>query len=115
MRIKGGRRGVGVDKSKGGPAIKREEPKAKHASRAEEMFAEMWPLGKGHPQPTFDEMAGKAALRRRELKGEMPGELLLQHGNGRWAEPVCPHCGQEMKSNRRRTRSALHAAEVAKG
>ena len=62
--------------------MKREEPKAKHARAAEEMFVEMWALGEGHPQPTFAEMAGRAALRQRELKGEMPGELLLQHGDG---------------------------------
>ncbi len=63
--------------------MKREEPKAKHARAAEEMFVEMWALGEGHPQPTFDETAGKAALLRRELMGVMPGELLFQHGDGR--------------------------------
>ena len=41
--------------------------------RPEEMFAEMWAWGEGHPQPTLDEIAGKAAPLRRELMGEMPG------------------------------------------
>ena len=68
--------------------------------------------GQEHPQAAFDEIAGKAA-RRRELIGEMPGELLLQHGDGREAEAVFPQCGQEMKSNRRPTRTVIHAeAEV---
>ena len=56
-----------------GPAMKREEAKAKFVRRAEEMFDEMWEWGEGNPQPTFAEIAGKAALLRRELKGEMPG------------------------------------------
>ena len=51
-------------------------------ARPEEMFDEICALGEGHPQPTFAEIAGKAALRRRELKGELTGELLLQHGDG---------------------------------
>ena len=42
-------------------------------ARPEEMFAEMWAWGEGHPQPTLDEIAGKAAPLRRELKGELPG------------------------------------------
>ncbi len=53
--------------------MKGEEAKAKYVRTAEEMFAEMWALGEGHPQPTLDEMAGKAALRRRQLMDEMPG------------------------------------------
>ena len=89
--------------------MKREEAKAKFVRRPEEMLDEIWALGEGHLQPVFDELAGKAALRRRELMGEMPAELLLQHGDVSEAEAVCPHCGQEMKSNRRRTRTALHA------
>ena len=92
-----------------GPAMKREEAKAKFVRRAEEMFDEMWEWGEGNPQPTLDEIAGKAALLRRVLMGEMPAELLLQHGDVSEAEAVCPHCGQEMKWNRRRTRTALHA------
>ena len=42
-------------------------------ARPEEMFVEMWAWGEGHPQPPLDEIAGKAALLRRELKGELTG------------------------------------------
>ena len=56
----------------------------------------MWEWGEEHPQASFDEIAGKLALLRRELMGEMLGELLLQHGDGRCEEVVCPECGQEI-------------------
>ena len=72
--------------------MKREEAKAKFVRGAEAMFEEMWAWGEEHPQASFDEIAGKLA--RRELMGEMLGELLLQHGDGRYEEEVCPECGQ---------------------
>ncbi len=89
--------------------MKREEMKAKFVCGAEEMFDEMWEWGEEHPQATFDEIAGKVTLLRRALMGEMLGELLLQHGDGRYEEVVCPECGQQTKSNGRRTRTILHA------
>ena len=55
--------------------MKGEEAKAKFVHGAEEIFDEIWEWGEGHPQPTFAEIAGKAAPLRRELKGELPGEL----------------------------------------
>ncbi len=89
--------------------MKREEAKAKFVRGAEEMFEEMWAWGEEHPQASFDEIAGKLALMRRELRGEMPGELLLQHGDGRYEEVVCPECGQGTKSNGQGTRTVKHA------
>ena len=59
------------------------------------MFEEMWEWGEEHRQANFDEIAGKLAVLRRELMGEMLGELLLQHGDGRYEEVACPECGQE--------------------
>ena len=44
----------------------------------------------------------------------MLGELLLQHGDGWYAEVVCPECGQTTKSNGRRTRMLIHAEGKAK-
>ncbi len=85
--------------------MKREKAKAKFVRGAEEMFDEMWEWGEEHPQATFDEIAGKVTLLRRELMGE----LLLQHGDGRYEKVVCPECGQETKSNGRRTRTVIHA------
>ena len=78
-----------------GSEMKREEAKAKFVCGAEEMFDEMWAWGEERPQATFDEIAGKVALLRRELMGEMLGELLLQHGDGRYEEVACPECGQQ--------------------
>ncbi len=49
--------------------MKRDEAKAQHARAAEEMFDERWAWGEERPQPTLDEMAGKAALRRPEFIG----------------------------------------------
>ena len=92
-----------------GSEMKREEAKAKFVCGAEEMFDEMWAWGEERPQATFDEIAGKVALLRRELMGEMLGELLLQHGDGRYEEVACPECGQQTKSNGRRTRTVIHA------
>ena len=89
--------------------MKREEAKAKFVRGAEEMFEEMWAWGEERPQATFDEITDKMARLRRELMGEMLGELGLQHGDGRYEEAICPQCGQGMKSNGRRTRTVLDA------
>ena len=89
--------------------MKREEAKAKFVCGAEEIFDEMWQWGEEHAQASFDEIAGKVTFLRRELMGEMLGEWLLQHGDGRYEEVVCPECGQETKSNGRRTRTVNHA------
>ena len=89
--------------------MKREEAKAKFVRGAEEMFEEMWEWGEENPQASFDEMAGKLAGLRRELMGEMLGELVLQQGDGRYEEEDCPACGQKTKSNGRRTRTVIHA------
>ena len=89
--------------------MKREEAKAKFVRGAEEMFEEMWEWGEEHPQATFDDITEKMARLRRELMGEMLGELVLQHGDGSYAEAVCPQCGEEMKSNGRRTRTVIDA------
>ena len=96
-------------KSKWGSKMKREEAKAKFVRGAEEMFEEMWAWGEEHPEASFDEIAGQLARKRRALMGEMLGELLLQHGDGRYEEEVCPECGQATKSNGRRTRTVVHA------
>ena len=73
------------------------------------MFEVKWEWGEEHPQASFDEIASKMALMRRELMGEMLGELLLQHGDGRYEDSVCAESGQETKSNGRRTRTIIHA------
>ena len=94
--------------------MKREEAKAKFVRGAGEMFEEMWEWGEEHPQATFDEITEKMAQKRRELMGEMLGELVLQHGDGRYEEAVCERCGAEMKSNGRRTRTVIDAEGEAK-
>ena len=94
--------------------MKRDEAQAKFVRGAEAMFEEMWAWGEEHPQATFDEIAGKTALLRRELMGEMLAELVLQHGDGRYEEADCPQCGREMKSNGRRTRAVIHAEGAVK-
>ena len=50
--------------------MKRDEAKAKlvRAGRGD-VCRDVGVGGEGHPQPTLDEMAGKAALRQRQLKG----------------------------------------------
>ncbi len=50
----------------------------------------MWEWGKEHPQASFDEIAGKAALLRQRLMAEMLKHLAQQHGDGRYEEAVCP-------------------------
>jgi len=89
--------------------MKREEAKAKFIRGAEEMFEEMWAWGEEYPQATFDDITEKMAQARRELMGEMLGDFVLQHGDGRYEEANCPQCGQEMKSNGRRTRTVIDA------
>ena len=89
--------------------MNREKAKAKFMRGAEEMFEEMWDWGEEHPEASFDEIAGKLSRERRELMGEMLGEMLLQHGDGRYEEVECPQCGQKTNSNGRRTRTVLHA------
>ena len=68
--------------------MKRKEPKAKFVRGAEEMFDEMWAWGEERPQPTFAEIAGKAAPLRWELKGELPGKIF---------------CNMEMAGRRRQS------------
>ena len=70
--------------------MKRDEAKAKFVRGAEEMFDEMWAWGEEHPQATFDEIAGKAALLRQRPMAEMLKHLAQQHGDGRYEEAVCP-------------------------
>ena len=79
------------------------------------MFEEMWEWGEENPQASFDEMAGKLSGLRRELMGEMLGELELQQGDGRYEEEDCPACGQKTKSNGRRTRTVIHVRRASKG
>ena len=53
--------------------MKREEAKAKFVRGAEEM----WEWGEEHPQASFDEIAGKLALLRRELMGDDAGGVAV--------------------------------------
>lgn len=89
--------------------MKREEAKAKSVRGAEEMFETMWEWGEEHPEATFDEIVGKLSQERRALMREMLGEMLLQHGDGRYEEGACPECGTKTQSNGRRTRTIMHA------
>ena len=89
--------------------MNREKAKAKFMRGAEEMLRRCGIGGEEHPEASFDEIAGKLSQERRELMGEMLGEMLLQHGDGRYEEVECPQCGQKTNSNGRRTRTVLHA------
>ena len=83
--------------------------KAKFLGEAEAVFERMWAWGAEHSQATLDEMAAGLVPLRQELMGESLGELVQQHGDGRYEEAVCPDCGEKMKSRGRRRRKILHA------
>lgn len=89
--------------------MEREEAEAKFVRGAKEVFATLWGWGEEHPEATFDEIVGKLSQERRALMGEMLGEMLLQHGDGRYEEVACPECGTKTQSNGRRTRTIVHA------
>ena len=92
--------------------------KAKFVGEAEAMFEKMWAWGAKNSQATLDEMAAELVPLRQELMGELLGELVQQHGDGRYEEVVCAACGEEMKSSGRRRRKVLHAegeVEIERG
>ena len=83
--------------------------KAKFLGEAEAVFEQMWEWGAEHSQASLDEIAAELVPLRQELMGEMLGEMVQQHGDGRYEEVVCPDCGEKMKSRGRRRRKVLHA------
>ena len=89
--------------------MNKEKAKAKFLGEAETVFERMWAWGAERSQASFDEIAAELAPHRQELMGELLGELVQQHGDGRYAEVVCPDCGEKMKSRGRRRRKVQHA------
>lgn len=76
---------------------------------AEAMYEELRAWREKHPEATFDEIASQVAPRRRKLMGELLGQLATQHGDGRYAEATCPHCGAVMEASGQRKRGIVHA------
>ena len=64
--------------------------KAKFLGEAEAVFEQMWEWGAEHSQASLDEIAAELVPLRQELLGEM----VQQHGDGRYEEVVCPDCGR---------------------
>ena len=89
--------------------MNKEKAKAKFLDEAEAVFERMWEWGAEHSRATLDEIAVELVPHRQELMGELLGELVQQHGDGRYEEVVCPDCGVKMKSRGRRRRKVLHA------
>ena len=92
-----------------GDKMNKGKAKAKFLGEAEAVFEQMWEWGAEHSQASLDEIAAELVPLRQELMGEMLGEMVQQHGDGRYEEVVCPECGEKMKSRGRRRRKVLHA------
>ena len=62
-----------------------------------------------HPEASFDEIAGQVTSRRRDLMGQLLGQLACQHGDGEAVEGVpCPDCGEMMSYKGRPKRTVEH-------
>ena len=86
-----------------------EKEKKEFLGRAGEMYEELREWRRGHPEASFDEIAGEVTPRRRALMGQLLGQLALQHGTGEVAEGLkCPECSQEMRYKGKPKRGIAH-------
>ena len=65
---------------------------------AAEVYDELQAWREQHPEASFDEIVAQVTPRRRELMGELVGQLARQHGSGEAVEGmVCEKCGGAME------------------
>ncbi len=89
--------------------MRQSEKKAEFLQAAGAMYEELREWREAHPEATFDEIAAQVTPKRRELMGELLGQLAQQQGDGRYEEVLCPSCGEPLEASGRRKRRIVHA------
>lgn len=91
----------------GKPNLAKEQ--AEFMAAVTEMYAELRQWRANHPEASYDEITAQVTPRRRELMGQLLGQLARQHGDGEVVEGLtCPGCGQAMSYKGRPKRDVLH-------
>ena len=86
-----------------------QQEKADFLSAAEEMYEELRQWRERHAEASFDEIAAQVTPRRRELMGQLLGQLAQQtNGEASVDAPVCEACGEPMEDKGARRRTAGH-------
>ncbi len=85
------------------------EGKAEYMRAAEAMYEELREWREAHPEASFDEIAAQVTPKRRELMGELLGQLAQQQGDGRYEATLCESCGETLSASGRRKRRIVHA------
>lgn len=85
-----------------------DEEKAGFLREAEAMYEELRSWREMHPEASFDEIAAQVTPQRRRLMGALLERLAVQHGDGRYAEAICPTCGEKMEASGQRSRQVAH-------
>ena len=89
--------------------MKGEDEKASFLREAEAMYEELRAWRESHPEASFDEIANQVTPQRRKLMGALLKQLAEQHGDGRYAEAMCPTCGEKMEGSGERSRQVAHS------
>lgn len=90
-------------------SIKAEKEKAAFLSSAEEMYEELRRWRGANPEASYDEIARRVTPKRRELMGELLGQMAHQHGDGEVLEGVsCEGCGEKMSYKGKSERGIEH-------
>lgn len=89
--------------------MKQEQEKEGMVRKFAEQYDELREWREKHPQASFDEIVGQVTQRRRELMGELIGQLALHNGSGEVvAGKVCLGCGEQMAYKGEPPREVLH-------
>jgi hypothetical protein len=84
--------------------------KAAFVQEAAAMYEELMAWRAGHPQASFDEIAGQVTVKRQALMGELLRGLAEQPGRGTVVvERTCPQCGGPLHYKGEKPRTVLHA------
>jgi hypothetical protein len=88
---------------------KEQREKERLVKKFAEQYDELNEWRAKHPEASFDEIVAQVTPRRRELVGELVGQLALKHGTGEVVEgKVCAGCGEQMEYKGEPKREVLH-------
>ena len=89
--------------------IKQEQNKTGIVKKFSEQYDELSEWREQHPEASFDEIVGQVTQKRRELMGEVVGQLALQNGSGEVVTgKECEGCGVQMEYKGEPKREVLH-------
>ena len=89
--------------------LKQEKEKGAFLEAMAQQYDELRHWRAEHPEASFDEIAGQVTSRRRELMGQLLGQLACHHGGGEAVEGLpCPDCGGVMIYKGAPKRAVVH-------